>query len=265
MKTRREEGVGLRKKIAKEISFTEEDILWESKQCSLETPEGLFNAVVYCVALRFALRGGAEIYNLTTEQIKIELRDSKKWIIYQERTSKTASGGIRDRKVRNKTVEIPEDDSLGDRCVVKVVELYNSKRDTTVPHFLCRPIAKPQLATKWFSSQRIGINTCKKLVRRMCSGAGIEGQVSNHSLRRTAVSRLAHAGFDDNAISTISGHRSSALQAYKTVSEQDKYAMGRAMHASEAAATRLDKVTVNGLPMQGFQFHGCNVTINMAK
>lgn len=276
MKRRTRDGVGLEHKIAKEISSSEEDFFWESNAFSLESPRGLLNTVFYYTGLRLQLRGGREMYDLCRAKIKIEHRGERKWLIYQEFGSKAASGGLRDRKSQPKTVEVPEDSALGERCLVRIVELYLSKCDDSVQHFFCRPIDNPKFDGKWFSTQRLGINYCKGMLKKISQRAGISGNVTNHSMRRTGISRLSHAGFDDQKIATISGHRSNAIQVYKTVKDAEKEAMGRAATCKMTSTTEKctemenkENVDIevfkgnNNKPPVSIHFHGqCNVTIN---
>ena len=58
----------------------------------------------------------------------------------------------------------------------------------------------------WYSKTAIGHNTLASTVKRLMTAAGIEGHYSNHSLRRTAATRLFEAGVDEQLIMLHTGH-----------------------------------------------------------
>ena len=51
---------------------------------------------------------------------------------------------------------------------------------------------------------------------------GFDGYYTNHSLRATAATRLYAAGVDEQLIAEKTGHRSSAIRAYKRTSEEQQ-------------------------------------------
>lgn len=68
----------------------------------------------------------------------------------------------------------------------------------------------------------MGIHTSQQTVTKMCKEAGFDGYYTNHSLRATAATRLYAGGGDEQLIAEKTGHRSSAIRAYKRTSEEQQ-------------------------------------------
>ena len=70
----------------------------------------------------------------------------------------------------------------------------------------------------WHSRKPVGHNKLASTVKKLCSQVGVDGYKTNHSLRRTAATRLFQAGCDEQL---ITGHRSTeGVRQYKEVSLQ---------------------------------------------
>ena len=69
-----------------------------------------------------------------------------------------------------------------------------------------------------FSQQCIGKNKLDQYVKNMFLSAGIpidNRKITNHSIKATLCSTLWEAGFDNQGVSSRSGHRSRAVESYK--------------------------------------------------
>ena len=192
MKKMKKSGIGIQKKQARPIELEDEELFWSSKIFDVTNPQGLSNAVFYYFGLRCAMRGGQEMYEVSSHNVRITYIAGKKNLVYNEGTSKSTTGGVKDRKADPKIVKIPENSSLRNKGLVKLVELYNSKRGTNLPYFWCKPLP---VATGeyWFARQRVGINTRKAFLRRITDACGMQ-EATNHSMRRTSITRLYQAG-----------------------------------------------------------------------
>ena len=71
MKKRAKEGLGSTVKKASVVERENEEELWRSEVLNTETGPGLLNAIFYKVGLHFALRGGAEHYELKATNFQI--------------------------------------------------------------------------------------------------------------------------------------------------------------------------------------------------
>ena len=58
----------------------------------------------------------------------------------------------------------------------------------------------------------------------MCIKAGLQGNFSNHSGKRTS---LFHEGFDEHMISSRTGHLSTTIRDYKVSSDEQQFALSK--------------------------------------
>lgn len=71
-----------------------------------------------------------------------------------------------------------------------------------------------------YSEQVLGINKIKGLMKEITGNAGLVGNFTNHSGKRTCATQLYQAGVDEQDIMSRTGHRSESavrkyVQAYK--------------------------------------------------
>ena len=107
----RSEGVGAEKHSAEPFTIDDENKLWSLGVMGTNSPISLLRAVFYYNGKNFCLRGGEEHRNLKLSQF----RRTEKGYIYTKNSSKNRQGGISQRKLKNKCVEIVENKEAGDR------------------------------------------------------------------------------------------------------------------------------------------------------
>ncbi|XP_062574060.1 zinc finger MYM-type protein 2-like [Saccostrea cucullata] len=230
MKDLASSGVGIERKQSEVISVANENYMWEKCILGTDTPEKLRDTLLFLLGLNFALRGGAEHYNLRygeNSQLKLskEKESGREFLAYTEDISKCNSGGINHRKLRRKQTKAYENLERPDRCVVSVFKKYISLRPKTgkVNALYLRARAKPS-NDEWYCDVRVGINTLSKVVKNLCAKAGLDGHFTNHSLRATAATRMYSAELPEQLICEKTGHRSDAVREYKrtnTVQQQE--------------------------------------------
>lgn len=193
MKARAAAGIGTTVQQARIIEAEEEDNLWRAGTFSYENPKGLFNATFYYLGLRCCLRGGEEMYGLMKRNFKFEQRDGLNVLIYTEDRSKNKSGGLKDRKRTRKVVEVVECKEAGEKCLVKLMKTYLGLVPHGVEHLLCKPVTDKTPKGRWFSLQRVGINSCRAMIKGLFGSMGSGRKTTNHSMRRTSLTRLFNA------------------------------------------------------------------------
>jgi len=87
--------------------------------------------------------------------------------------------------------------------------------------FYLRPLRKFSV-DRWYCASPVGINTLGTVVQRICKMAGFVGHYTNHSLRSTAATRLFNANVEEQLVMEKTGHVSTAVRAYKRVSEDQQ-------------------------------------------
>uniref|UniRef100_A0A1X7V1V6 ZMYM2-like/QRICH1 C-terminal domain-containing protein n=1 Tax=Amphimedon queenslandica TaxID=400682 RepID=A0A1X7V1V6_AMPQE len=104
--------------------------------------------------------------------------------------------------------------SIGNRCLVFLVELYISKLPESAFEkelFYCRPVPVKHIKddNPWYYDTPVGNNILKTKFKVMFEAAGQDaGGISNHSLRATGVTRMFDKGVPEKIIMERSGHLS---------------------------------------------------------
>ena len=116
----------------------------------------------------------------------------------------------------------------------------------------------------------------------MCSLAGFEGKITNHSLRATAATQMYEMGVPEKAIQERTGHRSlDSLRVYERTSTQQQQAASNilsgshvqtyaeqvqiARHHSQATTLSIGPSplsSVQSLPIYFGNLYGCTIDVN---
>ena len=222
----RDDGVGSESSTTEALTKEDEEKLWVSKVLDPSNPKGLLNAVFFLNGKNFALRGGTEHRSLKLSQIKKNISpEGKIQYTYTENCSKNRAGGFNQLNVPNKVVHQYQDLGAGERCHVYILDTYLAKLPPNAEDmdiFYLHP-NQNSAAKVWYASVPIGKNILSKMLKTMCSEAGIEGNKSNHSLRAYAATELFQAGISEKVIQDRTGHRSlDGLRKYEHISEKQK-------------------------------------------
>ena len=59
----------------------------------------------------------------------------------------------------------------------------------------------------WYRRAPLGKNEIGKFLSKAATNAGIEGNITNHSVRKTCISRLMDADIPTNYVAQLSGHK----------------------------------------------------------
>ena len=233
------EGIGAERKSAGVITPEDEDKMWEDGALGLSPPKVLQHTVFFYMGLHFLLRGVQEQHMLVPAQLVREPCDtavyhSTVYYRYTEFISKNNQHRFKDINLQNKVVRtFAQPDSS--RCVVKLLDLYLSHLPKDAPFLYMRPVDKaPTDGKPWFVNQRVGVNTLKSFVPRICGVAGFPKRYTNHSLRATGITRMFSAGVPEKIIAEKSGHRSlKALRFYEHTSDEQEMAAGEVIGESK--------------------------------
>lgn len=72
-----------------------------------------------------------------------------------------------------------------------------------------------------YGEQPVGVNKLKHFMKTICDKAGLKGNYSNHSGKRSCATSLYQAGIDEQEIMSRTGHRSEkACRKYKVPSSE---------------------------------------------
>lgn len=223
------------------ISNEMEEKLWKEEHLKVNTPDSLITTLIFLLGLNFAIRGGSEHINLTTDNFTLVDNENEKYLQYNESTSKTNQGGIKHMKKNSKSVRAyPTQDANKD--VIEVYKRYISLRpiDATNRLYL-RPLCLSN-SSAWFSKQHLGIHQITKRIKLLCQNAGFQGKFTAHSLRATAATRLYTSGADEQLICERTGHTSNAVRAYKRTSDEQQAAVSAVVQGEASSIIPAPKV-----------------------
>jgi integrase len=188
MKRLRSCGIGVMKKQVDVINESCENSMWANNILGGDNPHQLLHTMIYLLGVNLVLRGRLEHRQLQWNNF--EMRENV--IVCRENVSKCNAGGIKGRKMRGKIVEIHKNTTDTLRCPILLFKKYSSlcpsDRDPDSPFYLT-PL-KNFSATTWYSKVPVGINTIAKATTTLMQRANVEGFFTNHSLRRTAITRM---------------------------------------------------------------------------
>ena len=195
--------------------------------------------------------------------------------------SKTSNGTYKSLHLKNKVVALYSCPESGEHCPVLVFNKYFSKLPPQAIEndiLFVRPleIIQNHPATPWYSGIPIGKNTLENKLRKRCALAGIEGRVTNHSMRATSVTCLYETGVPEKVIQERTGHRSlEALRVYeRTNSQQHKVVSNILSSNNKQSGTFLTRnstsATMSYDPQTSSRsisislqnLHGCTININ---
>ena len=278
-------GIGRDVKHARVLTTDDEERLWKSGVMGTKTPKALQNAAFFIVGKMFCLRGGVELRELKPSQIKRHTNPDR--YIYSENVSKNCNGIFKLLNIANKVVPLFSCPEAGERCPVHILDVYFRKlpkESITKDIFFFRPLEKtPSDPTSpWYSNQPVGKHTLEVKLSRMCSLTGIEGRITNHSLRATAATQLYEMGVPEKVIQERTGHRSlDSLRVYERTSTHQQQAASNilsssnvhtyaeqvqiAKHHSQTSTLSISpspSSTVQSLPIYFGNLYGCTININ---
>ena len=232
-----ENGIGAKVRHAEVITKDEENQLWDSGVIGTDSPRSLQNAVFYYNGKNFCLRGGEECRQLKISQIqRVHSPDGN---IYHEFVSKNRQGTFRQLHLANKEVPIYACPTAGDRCHVRLLDLYLQKLPSEAIEkdvFYVRPLDKipSDPSSPWYTSVPVGRNTLDKKVNVMCRNAGLEGHKTNHSLRATGATEMYRGNVPEKLIQERTGHRSlKSLRVYERSTDEQHRAVSTLLSSAK--------------------------------
>ncbi|KAI8496541.1 hypothetical protein Bbelb_258400 [Branchiostoma belcheri] len=219
MKELTAQGIGVTKKQADPLTTEDENCLWEKGAISTKTSQGLSYGVFFYNCKIFGLRGMDEHQRLMMDQYKFGTDNNGRYVEYTGRVSKNVQGGLQQRQVDVKTIK-QHASPANPRCVVNLFEQYFRHLPEKSGRFYRRPLAKSEFPK--FSIQPVGVNKLSTYMKSMCIAAGISldgRRITNHSGKVTLATQMWEDGFDEQTIMSRTGHRSTAVRAYKRPSD----------------------------------------------
>ena len=221
----RQQGKGKRPNKAQPLTPDEESALWEKGQLGDFNGKVLTNVNFKNLTEQLGFRGRQEHYDAYVEDLVIrQQEDGSEVVEFHEGPTKTRSGGLSIR--RRTTPQVMHSTDGGKNDPVRLFKLWLSKRPEgmkdTGPLYLSI-INRPKSPDVWYTKIRMGQNTIGNIMKSMASCLKTNKKLTNHSMRKTLVSKLKNSGQPRNVICEITGHASeSSLDDYDEINENQR-------------------------------------------
>lgn len=233
-------GKGNRPKATRVLSEVEEDKLFAEGEFGSQNPVALQRTVWWLLALHFGFRARDESRRLLWGDVSLENdpETGNEILVWKtERGSKTRHG--QDESSGRRAFYPTAQATGNERCPVMYYKMFKSHR----PLLMNQPESPFYLAIKhqrnpndniWYKRSPLGKNEIGKLLSKAAQNAGLPGRVTNHSVRKTCISRLLDSDVPVNFVAQLSGHHNlKSLDAYKSASTQHQRKMSFALSRTE--------------------------------
>lgn len=235
----RENAKGNRPQAARELTADEEDELFRIGEFGYGNPEALQRTVWWLLSLHFGFRARDESRRLKWGDVKLcgDEANGGEFLVWQsERGSKTRDGNGQQR-----AFSPVAEASNGERCPVRVYKEFTKHRPDEMivpeaPFFLAINHQRRPENPVWYRRAPLGKNEISKFLSKAAKNAHIEGNITNHSVRKTCISRLMDADIPANFVAQLSGHRNlKSLDSYKTASRVHQRKMSNVLSRSSTS------------------------------
>ena len=222
-KALRSKGKGRRPNASDPLTKEEEDLLWERGQLGDHNPEVLVRTSWYTSTMHFGWRSRDEQRKvcLGDFQLKSDLVDGKEYLeLCVERGTKTRTGLEGQRELAFN----PRMYATGDRrCPIAIFKKMVAHRppDMMKPDdpFYLQTIPNPK-GDVWFKRQPMGVNKLGSLMKSIAASAALEGKKTNHSARKTMITRLMENSVPPLMAAQLSGHKSLDSYSHASIDQQ---------------------------------------------
>lgn len=206
-------------------SISEGDLekLRRSNVLGTDNPKSLQRKVWFDIMLSFGRRGRENMRKFTTKSFEVlkDDRGHEYCQIAHSETTKNHKGGLDDDdfETRPRMYSTNKAD-----CPVKALKLYLRKRNPASDHFFQQGRAKIAVDDEmWYTSRPVGERTLNEMMKNISKDAELIKLYTNHCVRATTVSVLAHAGVSNREIMKVTGHRCEAsLDSYNADSSDQQ-------------------------------------------
>jgi integrase len=227
---------GNRPQACRALTEEEEELLFDKGLFGDDEPETLQRTVWWTLSLHFGFRARDESRKLKWGDVELgfDQESGKEILVWKaERGSKTRHGEGHQRAF------YPTAQATNNRRFpVNLYKVFASHRPDTSktpdsPFFLTVNHKRKADSQVWYSKDPLGKNSIGMFLMKAANAAGLSGKITNHSVRKTCISRLMDADVPTNFVAQLSGHKNlKSLDAYKTASVTHQRQMSRILSCS---------------------------------
>ena len=233
----RQQGKGKRPNKSQPLNEDEESALWMKGELGDTNGRVLTNTNFKNLTEQLGLRGRQEHHDAYVEDFVLRNHeDGSESVEFEENPTKTRSGGLSIK--RRTTKQIMWSTDGGEKDPVTLFKVWLSKRPHGMkdngPLYL-GIINRPKTSDVWYCKIRMGENTIGKIIKTIAACLKSDKKLTNHSMRKTLVSKLKKAGHPRHIIKEITGHaRESSLDDYDEVDEFQRREISHAISGYQA-------------------------------
>ena len=224
----RQAGRGKRPNKARNLTKEEEEeVLWKESKFGSTTPEALVNTM-WLLTQHFGLRGRQEHHGMKVDDFQLCKDDNGvEFVQFTEEQTKSRQGGLhtkhRDFQPRMFSVG-------GERCPLALFKQFVSRRPqnlkTTGPFYLSIKTNRKPDDNVGFKVQPMGENKINDMMKSIVANTILESsdkKFTNHSARKTVVSKLKKANVERSGIVKVTGHKTiQSLDDYDEANEEEQ-------------------------------------------
>ena len=252
-----EHGKGNKPQPATALEDDEEDALFKRGEFGDHNPVSLQRTVWWLLSLHFGFRARDESRKLRWGDVQLqEDKDGGEMLVWlAERGTKTRHG---QEKGHRRAFQPKVYATKTERCPVKFYKTFKSHRPVEMnkpesPFYLAVRHNRSSKDNVWYMKSPLGKNEIGKLLSTAAQKAGLqrEGkQITNHSVRKTCISRLLDADIPENFVAQLSGHKNTeSLQSYKSASSTHQRRMSLTLSRAHSGSEESTVSSVQDLQM----------------
>ena len=168
--------------------------------------------------------------------------DNHEYLQWNERKTKTRTGNA-PNKLRPFQPKIFPNTENSDRCPIAIYKEFKARRPDSAMHddspfYLAIKHNRRSSDDKWYKNAPLGEKELSKILKSICQNASIPGRKTNHSVRKTTVSNLLHAGVAPNMITQLTGHANvNSINNYAVASKAQQQEMSNILQNPASATT----------------------------
>ena len=206
----------------------EEEVLWKESKFGSTTPEALVNTMWWLLTQHFGLRGRQEHHDVKVDDFQLCKDDNGvEFVQFTEGQTKTRQGGLR---TKHRDFQPRMFAAGGERCPVALFKQFVSRRPqnlkTTGPFYLSIKTNRKPDDNVWFKVQPMGENIINDMMKSIVANTILESsdkKFTNHSARKTVVSKLKKANVERSGIVKVTGHKTiQSLDDYDEANEEEQ-------------------------------------------
>ena len=246
-----EHGKGNKPQAATTLEDEEEDALFEIGEFGDSNPVSLQRTVWWLLSLYFGFRARDESRKLRWGDVQLQQdKEGEEMLVWlAERGAKTRHG---QEKGHQRAFQPKVYATKTERCPVKFYKTFKSHRPVEMnqpesPFYLAVRQNRSSQDQVWYMRSPLGKNEIGKFLSTAAQNAGLhrEGKrVTNHSVRKTCISRLLDADIPENFVAQLTGHKSTeSLQSYKSASSNHQRRMSLTLSRARSSSEKSTAVS----------------------